>query len=144
MTVEGGGDKVAAAFARRGSFLRTGVQSGGLAGQGWKAAPYGLPTTPPHPRRNRKTRQGLVGNLPNGTLGPAAGKRRKAGESQVWLTKNGAAARKLGHCENPRSPERPMIEGRLPCFPSGRSWHCEGEATNNLTGRPPFSLPGPR
>src|SRR5215469_16923692 len=103
MTVEGGGDKVAAAFARRGSFLRTGVQSGGLAGQGWKAAPYGLPTTPPHPRRNRKTRQGLVGNLPNGTLGPAAGKRRKAGESQVWLTKNGAAARKLGHCENPRS-----------------------------------------
>src|SRR5438270_219929 len=68
MVVGGGGDKVAAAYARRGSFLRTGIQSGVLAGQGGKSGRQGLPTATPRSRRKGKTRQGPAGDLPNGPL----------------------------------------------------------------------------
>src|SRR3954454_17904107 len=103
MAIGGGGDKVTAAHARRGSFLRTGVASGWLAGQGWKRRRHGLPTARPRPRRKGKTGQGPAGNLPNGPLGSAQRKRGKAGESQVRVTKSGVPARKLGDCENRRS-----------------------------------------
>src|SRR4051794_9564325 len=102
MAVGGGGDKVTAAHARRGSFLRTGVASGWLAGQGWKSRRHGLPTARPRPRRKGKTGQGPAGNLPNGPLGSAQGKRGKGGESQGGVTKRGGPARKLGNCENRR------------------------------------------
>src|SRR3954453_339880 len=103
MAVGGGGDKVAAAYARRGSFLRTGIQNGVLAGQGGKSGRQGLPTATPRSRRNGKTRQGPAGDLPNGPLRLVAEKRENAGESQVWVTKSGGQYESWGHCENPRS-----------------------------------------
>src|SRR4051812_39575760 len=103
MAVGGGGNKVAAGYARRGSFLRTGIQSGVLAGQGGKSSRQGLPTATPRSRRNGKTRQGPAGDLPNGPLRLVAEKRENAGESQVWVTKSGGQYESWGHCENPRS-----------------------------------------
>src|SRR4051812_33808505 len=103
MAVGGGGNKVAAAYARRGSFLRTGIQSGVLAGQGGKSGRQGLPTATPRSRRNGKTRQGPAGDLPNGPLRLVAEKREKAGESQVRVTKSGGQYESWGHCENLRS-----------------------------------------
>src|SRR3954465_15503288 len=123
MAVGGGGDKVAAAYARRGSFLRTGIQSGVLAGQGGKSGRQGLPTATPRSRRNGKPRQGPAGDLPNGPLRLVAEKREKAGESQVRVTKSGGQYESWGHCENPRShPRSPAAERRgfyaeCPCGP---------------------------
>src|SRR4051795_3292838 len=96
MAVGGGGNKVAAAYARRGSFLRTGIQSGVLAGQGGKSGRQGLPTATPRSRRNGKTRQGPAGDLPNGPLKLVAEKREKAGESQVLGHEKWGPVRKLG------------------------------------------------
>src|SRR3954454_998842 len=96
MAVGGGGNKVAAAYARRGSFLRTGIQSGVLAGQGGKSSRQGLPTVTPRSRRNGKTRQGPAGDLPNGPLKLVAEKREKAGESQVLGHEKWGPVRKLG------------------------------------------------
>src|SRR5436305_8244405 len=103
MAVGGGGDKVAAAYARRGSFLRAGIQNSVLAGQGGKSGRQGLPTATPRSRRNGKTRQGPAGDLPNGPPRLVAEKREKAGESQVRVTKSGGQYESWGHCENPRS-----------------------------------------
>src|SRR5947208_2501494 len=83
-------------------WLRTGIQSGVLAGQGGKSGRQGLPTATPRSRRNGKTRQGPAGDLPNGPLKLVAEKRDKAGESQVWVTKSGGQYESWGHCENPR------------------------------------------
>src|SRR5947199_6863026 len=96
MAVGGGGNKVAAAYARRGSFLRKGIQSGVLAGQGGKSSRQGLPTVTPRSRRNGKTRQGPAGDLPNGPLKLVAEKREKAGESQVLGHEKWGPVRKLG------------------------------------------------
>ena len=93
---------MAAAYARRGSFLRTGIQSGVLAGQGGKSSRQGLPTVTPRSRRNGKTRQEPAGDLPNGPLRLVTEKREKAGENQVRVTKCGGQYESWGHCENPR------------------------------------------
>src|SRR5215217_8066169 len=101
MIVGGGRDKVAAACARRGSFLRTGVQSGGLAGQGWKSRP----PTGYRPRRRlpgetEKTGRGRPATCQTVPSGRLRGSEEKRAKGRCGSRKMGALRESWGTAKN--------------------------------------------
>src|SRR3954451_14853468 len=123
MAVGGGGDKVAAAYARRGSFLRTGIQSGVLAGQGGKSGRQRLPTATPRSRRDEKPGRGGLATCRTALSGWSrrGGKKRekvrcgsrkvgastKVGGTAKICVQHPAPSKQPPHPAQPKQPWRP-------------------------------------